>query len=287
MMLRAALAYAQRLGWPVLPLRKRGKEPLCSHGVHDATTDPAVIRAWWERWPDANVGVACAIDRTVIDIDPRNGGDDAWSDLVRHHGDVPPTPRAFTGGGGVHIPLRLPAAPRGTLGPGIDIKSAGGYIVAAPSVHPCGQPYQWEAAYHPLDVPIADAPAWLVELAGARATREVGPATGAAAQSFLARAFDVAGWLGCDLPNGAVAVRCPWWHEHTDGRGDGSDSSTVILPPTSARPLGTFRCSQGHCATRGTIAALEALPEMAIALAKHGDPAGFELACSLLLKGAA
>jgi hypothetical protein len=67
-----ALEYADH-GWPVLPLwwplgghvcaceradcAKPGKHPLSRHGLHDASTDPAVIRRWWTRWPEANVGI--------------------------------------------------------------------------------------------------------------------------------------------------------------------------------------------------------------------------------------
>ena len=65
--LRAALSYARERGWSVLPLD--GKQPLTEHGVHDATTDPDVIEAWWRRWPDANVGLATGRGLFVVDVD--------------------------------------------------------------------------------------------------------------------------------------------------------------------------------------------------------------------------
>ena len=57
-----ALAYAAR-GWPVFPLRPGEKVPLIAkaaggNGVHDATTDPDQIRAWWTKHPTANIGLA-------------------------------------------------------------------------------------------------------------------------------------------------------------------------------------------------------------------------------------
>src|SRR5262249_14408536 len=66
----AALDYATR-GLAVLPLRPIAKEPLTPHGVNDATTDAAVIRSWWQRWPAANVGIATgrATHLLVLDID--------------------------------------------------------------------------------------------------------------------------------------------------------------------------------------------------------------------------
>ena len=75
----AALAYA-RLGYRVLPLDHPvstnvsqgrgmlcscgdpacgavGKHPLTVHGLKDATSDPARLDAWWQRWPQANIGL--------------------------------------------------------------------------------------------------------------------------------------------------------------------------------------------------------------------------------------
>ena len=37
---------------------KVGKAPLTDNGFKDAATEPETIRAWWKRWPQANVGVA-------------------------------------------------------------------------------------------------------------------------------------------------------------------------------------------------------------------------------------
>ena len=52
----AALDYASR-GLAVLPLNP-DNTPMTETGVKDATTDPKVIKAWWELWPNANVGIA-------------------------------------------------------------------------------------------------------------------------------------------------------------------------------------------------------------------------------------
>ena len=165
----AALASAAR-GWHVLTTSPGRKVPLTAHGLHDATTDPAVIAAWWHRWPTAGVAIAtgAASGIIVLDVDPRHGGDDTLHDRERAHGRLPDTPRVFTGGGGLHVYLAHPggAVPcsAGALGTGLDVRGDGGYVVAPPSRHPSGRGYAWEVGASPEDVPLAPVPKWLLEL---------------------------------------------------------------------------------------------------------------------------
>jgi hypothetical protein len=59
---------------------------------------------------------------------------------------------------------------RAGIRPGIDVRATGGFIVAPPSRHPeTRRQYAWEVDHHPLDMPIAEAPEWLVELVRHRA----------------------------------------------------------------------------------------------------------------------
>lgn len=68
-MLHRALAYA-RHGWLVFPCRSGSKEPATRHGFHDATTHDDQIRAWWNRQPTANIGIATGQPGPdVLDID--------------------------------------------------------------------------------------------------------------------------------------------------------------------------------------------------------------------------
>ncbi|MDE2320357.1 MAG: bifunctional DNA primase/polymerase, partial [candidate division NC10 bacterium] len=167
-MLDAALDYARR-GWPVFPCDSPGKTPKIKDWPNQATTDPATIRQWWTRWPHANIGIPTG-ERSgffVLDVDPRHGGDDTLRDLEAQHGALPATVEAQTGGGGQHILFRCPGYPvksgSGVLGPGLDIKGDGGYIVAPQSLHESGRHYVFEASSHPDDVAIAKAPAWLLD----------------------------------------------------------------------------------------------------------------------------
>jgi putative DNA primase/helicase len=179
-LLEAALRYAD-LGWHVFPLAPQRKiPPKGSHGCKEATTDTTKIRAWWEEQPRANIGIATG-EKTgfwVLDIDPRHGGDDALADLEATHGNLPASVEAITGGRGRHILFTAPFPPRNNndgkaVAPGIDVRTNGGYIVAAPSIHPNGMPYEWEAASNPLDgTVIVAAPSWLTELIEAAHRRQ-------------------------------------------------------------------------------------------------------------------
>lgn len=170
MMERAALAYARRLGWATFPLQ--GKQPAIpkregGRGHLDATTDPETIQTYWARFPDSNVGVSCMGSGFVaLDVDPRYGGDETLAELESRYEPLPHTVRQLTGGGGAHILFRAPRdlQPRGSIGAGIDVKWRGS-IVVSPSIHPdTGRRYTWSRKHHPLDTPLADPPAWLVDL---------------------------------------------------------------------------------------------------------------------------
>ena len=56
----------------------------------------------------------------------------------------------------------------GPLGPGIDVRARGGYIVAPPSRHASGRLYYWSVDHHPADVPLAEPPPWLLALLAKR-----------------------------------------------------------------------------------------------------------------------
>lgn len=95
----AAASYATH-GIPVFPCKPQAKEPLTPHGFKDATVDLTRIAAWWKEWPDANIGMPTGA-RTgllVLDIDPRNGGDDSLDELRAKHGPLPDTAEQMTGG---------------------------------------------------------------------------------------------------------------------------------------------------------------------------------------------
>lgn len=176
-----ALEYVRR-GWPVFPLhtpaesgacscaagqecRSPGKHPRTRRGLKDATTDEAQVRAWWRKWPQANVGLAMGrvSGLVALDVDPRAGGDASLAELFDEHGAFPATLEALTGGGGFHFLFAHPSVSfknsSSVLGEGLDIKTDGGYIVAAPSLHASGKRYAWRGTAAPSPIP-----SWLLTL---------------------------------------------------------------------------------------------------------------------------
>lgn len=166
--LDAALAYAAH-GWPVMPLHhvhdgrctcqkgaeceKPGKHPRTIHGVKDASTDPLVIRSWWRNNPRANVGVAMGGPTGLVALDVDG---EAGKAALRAF-NLPPTTGQRTGSGGKH--LLFIAAPGSGLrnavkfAPGLDVRTDGGLIVVAPSLHANGQRYAWDSTEPPAALP--------------------------------------------------------------------------------------------------------------------------------------
>ena len=131
--LAAALAYALR-GWAVIALAP-DNTPLTSNGVEDATTDPEVIKAWWKRWPDANVGIATG-ERSgivVVEVDLGNGGNDTLEELQIEVRPLPEPSFKSTGGHVYYYFEHDGACESFPLDEGIDIRGDGDYVVAPPS----------------------------------------------------------------------------------------------------------------------------------------------------------
>jgi len=163
---KSACWYAKFRGWKIIPLN--GKTPIIQDWPNRATADLEVIRSWWRANPKANVGILCGQKSglVVIDIDPRNGGEDSFNALLSEFGPIPPTPKVLTGGGGMHLYFRYPSGysiAKSKPRPGVDIQSNGSQVVAPPSIHPTtGKRYSWVDSYRPDQIPLTDLPlAWI------------------------------------------------------------------------------------------------------------------------------
>jgi hypothetical protein len=171
-----------------------GKHPvreLVHDGLKSATTNPALISAWWTNAPWANVGMRTGPESGiwVLDVDPRHGGEETLEALEQAHGPLPNTLTASTPSGGKHLVFRWPEARHirnsgGKLGCGLDVRGDNGYIVAEPSIGASGRHYAWLDCDGFERADVAEAPAWLVELVEARPER---PATDAAPTAAPAR----------------------------------------------------------------------------------------------------
>jgi hypothetical protein len=172
----SALAAADT-GWHVFPCAPGAKRPALRENWQDlATTDAGRIRAWWARQP-YNIGIACGPSRlVVIDLDvARDGrtgldgpvsGADALERLCRAHGQRFPagTYTVDTPSGGSHLyftasdpPVRNSA---GRLGPLIDVRADGGYVVGDGS-RIGDRCYAARGDFLPLALPL---PAWIARL---------------------------------------------------------------------------------------------------------------------------
>ncbi|MGC5309257.1 bifunctional DNA primase/polymerase [Micromonospora zamorensis] len=182
-LLAAALDYATG-GWPVFMLGRskrpvancpacaadRGHDPatcghLTCHGFYAASTDPGRVGAIVAAVPRGQLALrtGAASGVVVVDVDPGHGGVATLARLIAA-GLTPPTARVRTGSGGLHLYYRHPGRPVSCsqgkpgqgLGPGIDVKADGGYVVLPPSTHPrTGRLYRWISGHGVKEMPPA------------------------------------------------------------------------------------------------------------------------------------
>lgn len=153
----------------------RGKHPRFNRWQTLATDDFRQIESWWAQAPRSNIGIVsgASSNLVIVDIDKRHGGEFSLAALIKENGPLPRTLKVTTGGGGFHIYFRHPGfgvRNRVNVRPGIDIRGDGGFIVAPPSVHASGQPYQWTEP--PQMEFVAEVPSWLLEILSRNENRQ-------------------------------------------------------------------------------------------------------------------
>jgi hypothetical protein len=179
-MLVAALSYIRR-GWEVFPvppgtkagysIKKRGFDNGQPWGK---TKDEDEVREYWRRLPRANIGLPMGVDSGVFDIETdtkaghanlKQNGEVSLAKLESQHGKLPDTLMFVSPSGSVHRLFKHPGADFrvehsvSKLGEGIDVIGDGFMSVAPPSIKPGKGSYRWIN-----NLPVADAPAWLLEL---------------------------------------------------------------------------------------------------------------------------
>ena len=153
-----AAGYHQR-GWCPIPVKARSKEPnleeLAPYLKRKATAEE--LRSW--SWPGVGIVTGRPSGILVLDVD----GPEGEAELKTH--GHPATPMVRTARGGMHLYFRHPDAEIRTgirVAPGLDVKAAGGYVVAPPSVGPNGKRYEWIIS--PEEAALADVPDWLARI---------------------------------------------------------------------------------------------------------------------------
>jgi hypothetical protein len=164
-----------RIGWCPIPLKPREKIPTGAWKSYQSQRPSGAQCGNWDN-AENNIGIVTGdiSDIFVLDVDGAQG-EATLQALIQKHGELPETPLTHTGKGR-HFYFRYPAgveirnlsgtSSSGFSLPGIDVRGAGGYVVAPPSIHPNGSAYRWEVS--PWDVEPADAPDWLLGLVTAQ-----------------------------------------------------------------------------------------------------------------------
>jgi hypothetical protein len=243
----AALA-ALRNGY-VFPCWPAKKNPITPNGEKSASNDPERVRAWWTKYPAANIGVVPGLSGHVV-MDADHFRDEAdFRDWYARR-EWPATLIVRTGRRGefgVHIYFR------GTAATGVwsldgasgHIRGDSGYVLAPGSVHDVsGERYEVLD-----DNPIAEAPAAIQTLR--KPTRKAQEIADPVADAHL-------GWLLSYLEHHSIATRtdairitggwkvgvhCPW-QEHSEG----NETSTVT---SIINGRVGFMCSHETCQSRG------------------------------------
>ena len=153
-----ALAYAAH-GLDVFPCTA-DKHPLTPNGYLDATRDPAIIKARWERWPFAEPALAVPPNIVVADLDRKNGRTDfaissASMDATRVASRRRLQPRPAVGCISISAASKPYANKVALDGTGIDTRSHGGSVVLPAA----GNGRQWLLRLS--TTPLQPAPDWL------------------------------------------------------------------------------------------------------------------------------
>ncbi|MEU6155305.1 bifunctional DNA primase/polymerase [Actinosynnema sp. NPDC047251] len=156
-------------GWPVFPTVAGAKRPAVADWERWASTDPDRLRVWWARSEWSNPAVATGrAGLVVLDLDDparhgRPGEEHGVRVLERVTGRrAPATFTVRTPNNGLHLYFTAPDSvvlhnSASRLGPSIDTRAHGGYVLAAGSVTPDGR-YETE-----VDTEVRSLPPLLVE----------------------------------------------------------------------------------------------------------------------------
>ncbi|NLX50504.1 MAG: hypothetical protein GXY72_00210 [Deltaproteobacteria bacterium] len=162
--LQAALEYAER-GFSVIPVKpdvdeeskKKSYVAWTPYQTRRATPDE--IKSWWAKWPRAMIGIVTGEISGIFVIDCDNK--EAYEKIQALLPDsflcpVAKTPRGW------HLWFLFAShyrvANRAKVMPDVDVRTTGGYIIAAPSINTEGKGYEWLDGLSLNDVALGQVP---------------------------------------------------------------------------------------------------------------------------------
>ena len=146
-MLEHALAYL-KLGWSIIPLEPEEKKALIKWERYQKNKPTEnEVRRWWKKYPNANIGIITGRVSNLIVIDLETIT--SKEVYLANFGDIHSTISQTTGKPkGLHLFFKHPGDRNYQnfvrIWTDTDIRADGGYVVAAPSVHPNGTRYAWQ-----------------------------------------------------------------------------------------------------------------------------------------------
>jgi Bifunctional DNA primase/polymerase, N-terminal len=238
------LGQALARGWHVFPCLPGDKRPAVDRWEQRASADPGhIVDAWSSRYAGHNIGVACGPSGlVVIDLDTHGqlpaewqlpgikDGRDVLAQLCEWAGqDWPATYAVATPSGGLHLYFRAPAGQEirnsaGRLGPLVDVRARGGYVVGPGSVVG-GRGYELQD-----DAPPVPLPGWLCRLLEPQPAASPAAASGRPAPgrlAALARAVETA--ADGQLNNTLHWAACRAAEMIAAGEADASDATAALL----------------------------------------------------------
>lgn len=131
------------LGWSIIPVSSKGKEPLIPWGeFQQRCANHTELETWFTKWPNMNLGVVTGAISHLVVVDA--DGSEGLKSLVQ--GRLTSSVIALTGKGKqVFYKWTEPVGNSvKKLAPGVDIRGDGGFVVVPPSIHSNGKIYRWE-----------------------------------------------------------------------------------------------------------------------------------------------
>jgi hypothetical protein len=151
------------LGWSIIPVAKNKRSLIEWKEFQQRIASREEIRAWFQKWPSANIAVVTgAISNLIVfDIDSKHG-------RSSKEFQMPVTVWSKTGGGGEHVFFRhpgkhVPNSSGSLFGVGVDIKGDAGYAILPGSFHASGNYYAWLPLHSPQQISMAEIPKWLMQ----------------------------------------------------------------------------------------------------------------------------